>query len=254
VIVGDPLQLEPITTIPFEVEQAIRVHYGVGEEWLTGRGSVQSLADRLNRLGTTLPGAEGRRWVGAPLAVHRRCDRPMFDISNEIAYDGMMVEATDPALAETFTTSYPTLLQSKWIDIRSETSLGHWIPAEGDEVDRILVHLDEIEFDFSQVMAIAPFRDVARPLKERARAYSGLRAGTIHTAQGKEANIVILVLGSDPAREGARAWAASRPNLLNVAVSRAKRRLYVVGDREAWMRQRYFDALADGLPHDHSRL
>lgn len=107
---------------PFEVEQAIRAHYGVGEEWLTGRGSVQSLADRLNRLGTTLPGAEGRRWVGAPLAVHRRCDRPMFDISNEIAYDGMMVEATDPALAETFTTSYPTLLQSKWIDIRSETA------------------------------------------------------------------------------------------------------------------------------------
>ncbi len=254
VIVGDPLQLEPITTIPFEAEQAIRTHYGVGEEWLTGRGSVQSLADRLNRLGTTLPGAAGRRWVGAPLAVHRRCDRPMFDISNEIAYGGLMVEATDPTLAQAFATSYPTLPQSKWIDVRSETSHGHWIPAEGDEVDRILAHLGEIGFDFSQVMAIAPFRDVARPLSERARTYSGLRAGTIHTAQGKEADVVILVLGSDPAREGARAWAASRPNLLNVAVSRAKRRLYVVGDREAWMRQRYFDALADRLPHDHSRL
>ena len=102
VIVGDPLQLEPITTIPFEAEQAIRTHYGVGEEWLTGRGSVQSLADRLNRFGTALPGADGRRWVGAPLAVHRRCDRPMFDISNEIAYDGLMIEATDPTLARAF--------------------------------------------------------------------------------------------------------------------------------------------------------
>ena len=30
VIVGDPLQLEPITTIPFKVEQAIREHCGVG--------------------------------------------------------------------------------------------------------------------------------------------------------------------------------------------------------------------------------
>jgi AAA domain len=254
VIVGDPLQLEPITTIPFEAEQAIRTRYGVGEEWLTGRGSVQSLADRLSRLGTTLRGAEGRRWVGAPLAVHRRCDRPMFDISNEIAYDGLMVEATDPALAQAFAASYPTLPQSKWIDVRSETSHGHWIPAEGDEVDRILAHLGEIGFDFSQVMAIAPFRDVARPLSERIQTHPGLRAGTIHTAQGKEADVVALVLGSDPASEGARIWAAERPNLLNVAVSRAKRRLYVVGDREAWMRQRYFDALADCLPHDQSRL
>jgi hypothetical protein len=250
VIVGDPLQLEPITTIPFEAEQAIRAHYSVGEEWLTGRGSVQSLADRLNLLGTTLPGAEGRRWVGAPLAVHRRCDPPMFDISNEIAYDGLMVEATDPALAQAFAVSYPTLPQSKWIDVRSETSHGHWIPAEGDEVDRILTHLGKIGFDFSQVMAIAPFRDVARLLSDRTRMHPGLRAGTIHTAQGKEADVVILVLGSDPASEGARMWAAERPNLLNVAVSRAKRRLYVVGDREAWMRQRYFNVLADCLPHD----
>jgi AAA domain len=254
VVVGDPLQLEPITTIPFEAEQAIRAHYGVEEEWLTGRGSVQSLADRLNRFGTTLPGVERRRWVGAPLSVHRRCDRPMFDISNEIAYDGLMVEATNPALSQAFATTCPTLPQSKWIDVRSEVSDGHWIPAEGDQVDRILAHLSGIGFDFSQVMAIAPFRDVARPLSGRTRTYPGLRAGTIHTAQGKEADIVILVLGSDPAREGARAWAAERPNLLNVAVSRARRRLYVIGSRERWMRQRYFDVLAEQLPHDQPQL
>jgi hypothetical protein len=177
----------------------------------------------------------------------------MFDLSNAIAYDGLMLDATDPALARSFAGRYPTLPQSKWIDVRSEASQGHWIPTEGAEVDRILAHLHGIGFDFSQVMAIAPFRDVARQLAERARQHSGLRAGTIHTAQGKEADIVILVLGSNPAREGARAWAASRPNLLNVAVSRAKRRLYVIGDRSAWMRHRYFDVLADRLPHDQPR-
>ncbi len=253
VIVGDPLQLEPITTIPFEAEQAIRAHYGVEEEWLTGRGSVQGLADRLNRLGTTLQGPEPPVWVGAPLTVHRRCDQPMFDLANVIAYDGLMLDATDPALARSFAGRYPTLPQSKWIDVRSEASHGHWIPAEGAEVDRILTHLHEIGFDFSQVMAIAPFRDVARQLAERARRHQGLRAGTIHTAQGKEADVVILVLGSDPARDGARAWAANRPNLLNVAVSRAKRRLYVVGDRSAWTRHRYFDVLAERLPRDQPR-
>lgn len=122
VVLGDPLQLEPITTIPFEAEQAIRAHYGVEEEWLTGRGSVQSLADRLNRLGTTLPGPERPVWVGAPLTVHRRCDQPMFDLSNAIAYDGLMLDATDPALAQAFADRYPTLPPSKWIDVRSEAS------------------------------------------------------------------------------------------------------------------------------------
>jgi len=253
VVVGDPQQLEPIVTIPFEAEQAIRAHYGVDEEWLTGRSSVQSLADRTNRLGTMLPGPERPVWVGAPLAVHRRCDRPMFDLSNAIAYDGLMIDATDPALAEEFAARYPSLPQSKWIDVGSQGSQGHWVPAEGAEVDGILAHLDEIGFDFSQAIAIGPFRDVARQLEHRAREHRGLRAGTIHTAQGKEADIVILVLGSDPARDGARAWAASRPNLLNVAVSRARRRLYVIGDREAWMRHSYFDLLAERLPHDWTR-
>ena len=43
-------------------------------------------------------------------------------------------------------------------------------------------------------------------------------------------------------------WAARKPNLLNVAVSRAKRRLYVIGDRAAWSQQRFFGAVAQTLP------
>jgi superfamily I DNA and/or RNA helicase len=62
--------------------------------------------------------------------------------------------------------------------------------------------------------------------------------------QGKEADVVVVVLGSRPAR----AWAAERPNLLNVAVSQARRRLYVIGNRQNWQDHRYFDVLAAALP------
>jgi hypothetical protein len=49
-------------------------------------------------------------------------------------------------------------------------------------------------------------------------------------------------------RPWARNWAAETPNLLNVAVSRARRRLYVVGNREAWRTMKYFSILAELLP------
>jgi superfamily I DNA and/or RNA helicase len=57
------------------------------------------------------------------------------------------------------------------------------------------------------------------------------------------------VLGSAPGNTRARNWAAAKPNLLNVAASRAKRRLYVIGDRERWGDLPYFTTLAAALPH-----
>lgn len=60
-------------------------------------------------------------------------------------------------------------------------------------------------------------------------------SGTVHTFQGKEAEHVIFLLGGDPKRPGVIAsFAGKKPNLVNVAVTRAKRRLVVIGDRNYW--------------------
>jgi hypothetical protein len=249
VVVGDPLQLEPITVLPFRAEQAIRLEYGVDEQWLTSHTSVQRLADRLTPLGTWLPGDDDPTWVGIPLTVHRRCDQPMFGIVNAVAYDGLMIDGTAPAPGRRFAAKYPKLPESKWIDVPGSAAQGHWIPGEGDQLDLILRTLRVLEFDMSDVMVIGPFRDIARQVGIRSRRYRGLVAGTVHTAQGKQADVVVLVLGSAPDRPGARRWAASKPNLLNVAVSRAKHRLYVIGDHQAWSTLPYFKVLAAKLPY-----
>lgn len=102
----------------------------------------------------------------------------------------------------------------------------------------------------NEIALISPFRDCAHHLRRIARDFGvdGGKVGTVHTAQGKEADVVILVLGGDPRLPGAKAWAASKPNLLNVANSRAKKRLYVVGNRGLWMKHNYFSVLAESMP------
>lgn len=75
------------------------------------------------------------------------------------------------------------------------------------------------------------------------------RVGTVHTVQGREAEAVIFVLGAPaPQQTGARGWAGGRPNLLNVAVTRAKEAVYVVGNRRLWKSAGVFQELDARLP------
>jgi ATP-dependent exoDNAse (exonuclease V) alpha subunit len=68
--------------------------------------------------------------------------------------------------------------------------------------------------------------------------------GTVHTVQGREAEAVIFVLGAPkPGQTGARGWAGDRRNLLNVAVTRAKEVLYVIGNRNLWREAGHFREL-----------
>ena len=228
-------------TIPFTAQQALRQYHGVEETWLPSRTTAQELADRVSVYGTYLNTDDRPTWVGTPLRVHRRCDNPMFEISNIIAYNGLMVHGV---LARA---SFP-LPESCWFDIRSIEAEGHWIPAEGERLERLLGDMMQAGLSLEHVFLISPFRAVARRLRATRRKYPTLKdAGTVHTAQGKESDVVVVVLGGDPHKPGARTWASKKPNLLNVAASRARRRLYIIGNRDAWGSCRYFDVASRKL-------
>lgn len=144
-------------------------------------------------------------------------------------------------------------LMEAWIDLRGmPDGEGHYIPDQGEAVLSLLrqAHGDGVLHD---VFVISPFRTVAQGMRDAAdranlpESWIKTKIGTVHTFQGKEAKMVILLLGGHPNRPGALDWAASKPNLLNVAVTRAKRAIYVVGDREKWGRLPYFETLAREL-------
>ena len=251
VIVGDPRQLKPAVMLPWGGQRTLLSEFGVSEQWAPSQTSVQQVAGRLAEHGTALPTAESEEplWAGTPLRVHRRCDRPIFDISNQIAYDGLMVFGTPerPPFGGR---------EDMWCDIRSTTSDGHWIPAEGTMLGTVLAQLRDDGVPAARIRVISPFRVVAghaRTVHESVFPEVSERdrdnwVGTVHTVRGKEADVVILILGGDPDHPGARRFAAGEPNLLNVAVSRARRRLYVIGNLDSWGAEPFFNVLATRIP------
>ncbi|MFB0633444.1 AAA domain-containing protein [Streptomyces sp. AB3(2024)] len=255
VLVGDPLQLEPVVTMPTGLQRRLLRAYGVDERWLPSATSAQAVADRTNRYGTYLPTPDGddeHVWVGSPLRVHRRCEEPMFTVSNDVAYGGLMVYGTEQK-------AFPDgerdgLLPSRWLntDDPARPADAPWGERDRRAFEFVLDLLDRHGVGVERVRVIAPFRALVAECKRICGDREGWtvelldeRCATVHRAQGKEADVVILVLGGG--RPGAREWAARTPHLLNVAASRAKRRLYVIGERGLWAPLPHFDVLAREL-------
>ncbi|CAB3769709.1 MULTISPECIES: DEAD/DEAH box helicase [Burkholderia] len=242
VLVGDPLQLKPIVKVLDAVLEHMRTRYRVDAHWLPNRQSAQTLADQATRWGRMMGPPDAKTWVGLPLVVHRRCDRPMYTLANRIAYDGAMVYGTlAPSPAKETRASLPT----GWIHVRGPAS-GNWVPAEGKMLRQLIARLKADTVDLADISVITPFKDVKQGLS--AMLPSHMVYGTIHTMQGKESPVVIVVLGGNTTSPFAREWAISEPNLLNVAATRAKRRLYVIGDHDDWKSRRLFCDCLDLLP------
>ncbi|MFF2087477.1 DEAD/DEAH box helicase [Nocardia sp. NPDC058176] len=243
VIVGDHRQLGPVGALPTSAQEALVREYGLDREWMPDRASARHAADRVVRYGTWLTPADAESpvWVGTPLRVHRRSDLPIFELTHRIAYDDDLLVFGTPSRPE-----FPD--DNRWIDVRSARAEGNWIPGEGEALAALLAELAD-SVDPAQIRVVSPFRDVARGAREVARAtlgpeFAARQVGTIHAMHGNSAEVVVLVLGTSPAAGGSRRWAATNPNVLNAAVSCARRRVYVIGNYRLWSSQRYFDALA----------
>jgi len=239
--IGDQRQLEPISNIPDPLDRYLKK-----ELTETPSSSAQSIADNLSSIGTLInENSANSVWVGLPLLEHRRCDEPMFTLSNSIAYDGMMKNLVSSR------TAFPLSLNSSWIQVSGTCSDRHWVSEQGVILETLLSRI-YTEILNPNLFIITPFRSVKNgvsrivaKLDESIFAPETGRpsVGTVHTFQGKEADIVIFVLGCDHSKLAAADWAGEKPNLLNVAITRAKRRLFVIGDKNVWHGRGYFSDL-----------
>lgn len=253
VVVGDPRQVEPVVTDDLRILKSAFE----GELYAPYKQkniSVQKCADLLNSYGSYLDnGTEYPEWVGCPLIVHRRCISPMFEISNAISYGGIMRKQTaepGPKKDGTF------VMNTCWINVpgKENGKKDHFVNEQGLKSAEIIFKAFELVKEGASktpsLFVITPFTSVrdglrnliwkewkARkaketfvPDKETFKLWIDNSIGTVHKFQGKEADQVIFLLGCDSTSQsdGAIRWVNS--NIVNVAVTRAKYRLYVIGD------------------------
>lgn len=238
-VVGDPSQIKPVLTLDSKVLSLLCKHFDVDDRYLSNEASTQTLIDAISRYGFyKSTEKEEDSWVGIPLWVHRRCRYPMFNISNEISYNGFMVQANKGGFGKAY-----------WYDVGGKAD-NKYVKEQGEVLKNIISEMikdnpkitDVREKD--TIYVISPFRNVAYRLAQELKTIAFTRydkngkptnVGTIHTFQGKEAPIVFMVLGADGNSKGAANWAVGEANMMNVAATRAKEEFYVIGSRNLYL-------------------
>ena len=249
IVVGDPKQIEPVQTVQDLFVEKIGGK-GLGK-YRSKELSVQSLADAQNPFAGIIKNLDGSEsWVGCPLVIHRRCKDPMFSVANELSYGGFMINKTidsdDPI---------DPCKESCWItydasNIEYSTGKDRYIQVQGQIAFELIQKLRARDAEFKDIFIITPFTSVAHGFKTYMQSISDDivnwtdkdnksgwlkdNIGTVHTFQGKEAKVVIYMLGcqSDGTANGAIKWVNA--NNVNVAFTRAKEYIYVIGDATKW--------------------
>lgn len=229
VVIGDPKQLRHISRVETEEEIAIKAHLGlVGAVHL--KYAECSLWDYM------------RNWIvmadrnRAPLVLdsHYRCHPEIIGYSNEmfykdIALGGLRVctSIADNGIPERGIV---------WEDVKGRQQSDS-VNVNLSEVNRAITIAEEYARRYlnSSIGIITPFAAQAERLNREIPAdlRGRIVADTVHKFQGDERDIIIYSLVvTDNSPESKIRWIDCRaPNLVNVAVTRAKSLLIVVGNR-----------------------
>ena len=229
VIIGDEMQLRPIVLLDGETDRAIATAYGLalGDYGTFGykNTSLLDLAnDRFTRAG-------GMRVL---LKNHYRSHPQIIDFSNRWFYDNqlrIMTEAEGHRGIE-------------WHNVRGK-AVPKWVnQAEVKAVGDLVTALLGRGLKQNDLGVVTPFRmqaqSIISELRRRGVFENGggnITVSTAHGFQGDEREVMILSLAIAPEMPtGTIRWihdsTTDSKNLLNVAITRARRELHVVGDAD----------------------
>jgi hypothetical protein len=237
-VIGDPKQLPAIPNIGPAAESALAAKFGIEENLLNVIGHAEN--DLYKAAVRCLPG--GRHDVIA-LQEHYRSHPLIIGFSNRHVYQTALKIRTDPAHLG----SLPFGSSVHGLHISGHCTRGQFNsswqnPPEADAVCDLVKRLRQSPDARSRSLGIVtPFRAQMDAITARLESHQlsdDIRVGTAHTFQGDERDIMIfspvVARGIGP---GTARWVEDPPNLINVAVTRARLALFVVADFDICRRQ-----------------
>jgi KaiC/GvpD/RAD55 family RecA-like ATPase len=235
VIIGDPNQLRHVASLDNDLDKTLGNKYQVGLEALSYVStSLYDLGDR----------SVGLHPGPILLDEHYRSDPRIIDFSNKEFYGNKLKIKTD-LTQRGFEKSF--INQSggiHWINIKgnyerpkSGRSAFNNVELQQLEVlvPKLLKTLDDEGYSRATLGIVTPFRAQENRIQDWLSRSYGINgrviSGTAHQFQGDESDVIIFspVLSAGIAK-GTLNWLESTYNLLNVAITRARVNLIIVGD------------------------
>lgn len=268
VVVGDPKQLEPIISISDTQKEEYKE-----KVWDYIEEDKEKQFTEYQRFSPTMSTAYHRAAKcqsvefddigdGVVLDEHRRCLKDIADIFIDIAnYDKLHVKTQwsnkDDELLGYYNNFGGKSLYSSHIEIEAMNDNVNF--KEIDRIEKILEKIRVAGFDLeNDVGIITPYRNQASKLISRYKKTINHtrkleKIGTVHKFQGAEFPIVIF--SATVGKNDSINFINSKPNMLNVAVSRAKYKFIVVGNidllkKGAYSGKMMSHILANGLNID----
>ncbi len=229
VVIGDPLQLKHISAINVEEEQAIKTHLGFDENPLV-KYADYSLWDYCCDLITTAE--TNNRPV--MLDCHYRCHPQIIGYSNRMFYEKRLGTTLNVKTIE----KNPLLKQKGiiWEDVKG-VQRSERLNINDAEVKKCISIASQLAVEYPNISIgiITPFKHQAQEIKDHlpANLKDKIVTGTVHAFQGDERDVIIysLVVTNNSPDSKIRWIDYSVPNLVNVAVTRARTTLYIVGNK-----------------------
>lgn len=221
-IVGDAFQLQPVRKqkYPQIFEKHERLS-NIGKHLDLDSQSAQNLADMHSKYFDTLDGKK----IGLMLEEHRRCEENIAKFSNKYVYNDKMILKTNNKPNEDKFLGGNLV----FIDVRGYKEDDNRNYAEAEVINNLVKSIREKD-SVSDIGVITPYANQQNLLETNIKD-KDTECGTVHKFQGKGKDIVIisLVVSSLEDQRGL-SFIGSEPNFLNVALTRAKSQVILVGN------------------------
>jgi hypothetical protein len=230
-VVGDPKQLPPIITMDGNTKIQYEHQYGEDTNALMYSPATVSAYHRASSAKTGHHNDIGNSII---LEEHRRCQPPIAEAFVEIAeYVGMKIETQPLDLTTKETQPFVNMGGKPFLfyDVVGRSKSRNTNLNEADTIVSVVKKLLEAGYSYQDIGIITPYAAQESLLKRRLSKedlQNKIQVGTIHKFQGVEFN-VILFSSVIFLPEHSSFFINSAPNMLNVALSRAKQLFVVVG-------------------------